>query len=475
MRSLLPLAALDATSQTSMIVFDRFLFAFTIASHIILVTASISLIAMISIAEFLSIRRNDAQYSALAARLTKVFTISFGVGTASGIVMAVELTALFPGFMTLVSQSGAITLLYAEVFAFFLETFALVLFVYYPSSLRNKLSHWVLSVLILAGALMSAVFITMLNAWMNTPTGFDISTYVNTGVVTGINPWEVFVSPSTFAELAHVLTTTLFTGFAMIGAYFAYRYIRVKDVNEKAVLAKGLKVCWVLSMILIALVGLSGGNAITTLIQQQPLKSAALEANVYGGQNLPERLFGGISNNTWSGGISIPGAQSLLAKLEAGITTLPGLKSYPPMDWPPLWVHTTFDTMVTGGVLLGLFMLGGLALWVLGKKRPYESRKMLYLQVVLGAASLAFYELGWVTDEVGRFPFIVYYVTAVNKGVMTVNQAANTSSSLFIPGLLIVVFYLALIPATFYFFSRVFNETPSMERGAWTEKGGAEH
>lgn len=448
-----------------MIVFDRFLFAFTVASHIILVTTSISLIAMISIAEFLQIRRNDAQYGALAARLTRVFTISFGVGTASGIVMAVELAALFPGFMTLVSESGAITLLYAEVFAFFLETFALVLFVYYRSSLKSRFSHWVLSVVILAGALLSAVFIVMLNAWMNTPTGFDIQTYLNTGAVTNVDPWQVFVTPSTFAELAHVLTTTLFTGFAMIGSYFAYRYIKTREAGEKAILAKGLKVCWVLGIILIVLAGLTGANEITTLIQQQPLKSAALEANVLGGQNVPEKLFGGITNGTWSGGISIPGAQSLLAKVEAGITQLPGLKSYPQQDWPPLWIHTTFDTMVTGGVVIVLFMLLGLAEWVLWKKRPYEGRKMLYLQVALGIVSLVIYELGWVTDEVGRFPYIVY-------NVLTVNEAANTSTSLLVPGLLIVVFYLVLVPATFYFYSRVFNAGLA-DSEPRSEKGGA--
>jgi cytochrome d ubiquinol oxidase subunit I len=307
----------------------------------------------------------------------------------------------------------------------------------------------------------------MLNAWMNTPTGFDIQTYLTTGMVTGVDPWQVFVTPSTFAELAHVLTTTLFTGFAMIGAYFAYRYIKVKEADEKAILAKGLKVCWILSIILIVLAVLTGANEITTLIQQQPLKSAALEANVVGGQNVPEKLFGGITNGAWSGGISIPGAQSLLAKLEAGITTLPGLSSYPQQDWPPLWVHTTFDTMVTGGVVIALFMLLGLAEWVLWKKRPYEGRRMLYLQIVLGVVSLVVYELGWVTDEVGRFPYIVY-------NVLTVNEAANTSTSLFVPGLLIVVFYLVLVPVTFHFYSRVFNKAPA-DSDAWSEKGGADN
>jgi cytochrome d ubiquinol oxidase subunit I len=116
--------------------------------------------------------------------------------------------------------------------------------------------------------------------------------------------------------------------------------------------------------------------------------------------------------------------------------------------------------MIFGGAAVGVFLLVGLLLWVM-KRKPYESRGMLCVQVVMGAASLVFYELGWVTDEVGRFPSIVY-------GVLNVDQAANTTPSLFIPGLLIVAFYLVLLPATFYFFARVFNSARSQERG----KGG---
>ena len=118
----IPLPAQESSSplldSSTLVAFDRFLFAFTIASHIILVATSISLIVVISIAEFLAIRKNDKFYGVLSKRLSKVFVISFGVGTASGIVMAVELVTLFPSFMTLVAETGVISLLYGEVFAF---------------------------------------------------------------------------------------------------------------------------------------------------------------------------------------------------------------------------------------------------------------------------------------------------------------------------------------------------------------------
>ncbi len=188
-----------------MLAFVRFLFAFSIGSHILLVSTSIVLIITISIAEFLSIRRGDEAYETLARRLTKMFVVSFGVGTASGIVMAVELVALFPTFMTLAAQTGVIVLFYAEIFAFFLEVLALVLYVYYWNSFRSRYVHWGVSIFVVLGTVLSAVFITMVNAWMNTPNGFDIATFINSGFMTvsGVQPWVGFLTSSTVSEVFH--------------------------------------------------------------------------------------------------------------------------------------------------------------------------------------------------------------------------------------------------------------------------------
>lgn len=448
--------------------FDRFLFAFSIGSHIILVTMSITLIIMISAAEFIGIRRNNHYYTTLARRLTKVFVISFGVGTASGIVMAVELLNLFPGFMTLVSETGVIALFYAEVFAFFLETIALVIYVYYRDAFRGKYTHWILSIFVAAGTIGSAVFITMVNSWMNSPNGFNIPLFVSTGKLASINPWAPFLTPTTLAQIAHVITTTIFTGSMFIGAYFALRYIKTRDPEEKIFFKGGLKLAGASSIVFIVLSGITGSHEMGALLLNQPLKYAALDLNLHPGSGMPERLFGYLVNGQFVGGLEIPNVQALLAQFETGISYLPGLIQYPQSDWPPLWVHTTFDIMVSGGMILGLFLFIYFVLWAM-KKKPYERKFILYGQGVLGAASLIVYELGWVTDEVGRQPWIVY-------NVMRVSSAANYTTSLLVPGFLIVAFYLFLLPTTFYFFSRVFNGTPlSVELKKGYEEGGVNY
>jgi cytochrome d ubiquinol oxidase subunit I len=435
----------------TMLAFARFLFAFTIGSHILLVSTSISLIVLISVAEYLSIRQKDGVYDRLARRLSKVFVVSFGIGTASGIVMAVELVTLFPKFMTLVAQTGVIVLFYAEVFAFFLEVLALVLYVYYWNSFRRKWVHWGVSLLIASGTIISAVFITMVNAWMNTPNGFDIATYIGSGLTTvsQVEPWAAFMTSSAASQVIHVLVTTLFAGTMVVGSYFAFWYLRSRDQGDRAMLGRAMKILGVVATITILLSGLTGSNEMATLLSGQPLKYAALDANINPGANLPDRFFGTIVNGTYVGGFSVTGMQSLLAHFETGLSELPGLSQFPTSTWPPLLVHTTFNIMTVGGIALGLFFFAYFV-GILRRKKPNESRLFLILWIPLAVLAAIVYELGWATDEIGRQPWIVY-------NVMSVGQAANTSPSIFVPGILVVLFYLLMVPSAFYLYARVFK------------------
>ena len=407
----------------SMAEFDRFLFAFTVGSHIILVTMSISIILLLTILEGLKLRRNNSAYADLIHRLKRVFVIFFGIGTASGIVMAMELVGLFPGFMTVVSMTGVINLFYAEVFAFFLETIALVLYVYFEGVFKWKYTDFVLSFVVLSGTLVSAVFITMVNSWMNTPNGFNTADFPS---ITGVSPWAPFLTPSTFAQVMHVLVTTIFTGAMMMGAFFAYKYLKDTDSGERILDRIIVRITSVTSIVGIVLAGLTGTNEMADVLVNQPLKYAAFDLNYNSGSNMPERLFGGLQNGNFVYGLQIPGLQSLLATIETGKTVLPGLTQYPQSTWPPLLVHTTFDVMVAGGLILGVFLFIVFLSFVL-RKDFLRYRFILYAQILAGAFSLIVYELGWVTDEVGRQPWIIYQV-------MKVSKAANYSTGLLIPG-----------------------------------------
>ncbi len=432
----------------SMVDFDRFLFAFTIGSHILLVSVSIALALLLSVFEFLSARTSDRYYAAFARRLIRPFVVSFGVGTASGIVMAVELVNLFPKFMTLVSETGVIGVFYVEVFAFFAETIFLVVYVYFGRSFTRRYARWWLTVPIVIGTLLSAVLITMVNAWMNTPNGFDIGAFMATGAVTGVNPWAPFLTTSTGYEVFQVTVGVPLAGIMLIGGYFALRHLRARDPDERTLFRKGLRVTVALALILVVLTILAGILEIEGLYTYQPLKYAAIELNPYPGTGLSENLFGWLSGMSVVGALQIPGLQGALGHG----AYLPGLSQYPSSEWPPLIIHDLFDAMVLGGVLIGLFLLVFAALWVT-HRRPFDKRSLAYGFAFFGVLTELVMELGWATDEIGRQPWIIYQV-------MPVASAANYSSALLVPGILIIAFYFLLVPLTFYFMVRVFNGRP---------------
>ena len=429
--------------MTSVVAFERFLMGYTLGAHILIVTMSIALSVIISIAELMSLRLKDAYYEAIAKRFSKALVIFFAVGTASGTVLAVELFSLWPNFMVFIAKVDILPFYY-EVFAFFLETVSLVLYVYYWDAFENRYKHWALSLFVAVGTVMSAVFITMINAFMNTPSGF---TLVN-GQPTNINPLAAVANPSAFIEISHVVTTTIAAGSFLLLAYLGYSYLKDKAEESRRFYGKAISLAAVVGFVALVLAGISGDSSARMLISLQPLKYAAIELNLHPAINAPERIGGIFVNGHVEYYISIPGLQSFLAFLSFNSKAqVPGLSMAPSSLWPPLFVHLTFDVMVGGGTLVGLFSLYLMYLIIIRRKIP-TGKIALYGMLVSGILLQIVYDAGWVTDEVGRQPWIIY-------NVMTVAQAANTSPSVIPLGIAIVIFYLIVVPFTFYFAARV--------------------
>ena len=439
--------------------FDRFFFAFSIGSHVLLVTLTIALAFFISVVEFLGIRKRDQDYEILARRMSKALIIIFAIGTASGTMIAIELFALFPKFMDVVGQV-AILPFYAEVFAFFLESIALVMYFYFWDRFKNRYTHWVLSLFVTIGTTLSAIFITMINSWMNTPNGFNLAAFKTSGVLSNINPFAVFNTTSTWSEEFHVVTTTFAAGSFAILAYFLLKILK-SDGKFIPMLKKGAVVAASTAAASIILAGLSGTLTASMLITVQPLKYAAIELNLFKtSTSAPEMIGGILINGIPKFYITIPHLQNLLAfPLTLGKGTVPGLYEFNPSTWPPLFIHLTFDVMVLGGTLIGLFMFF-LILFLILRKNPLERKFFIYGGVIAGILAELVYDSGWVTDEVGRQPWIIY-------NEMTVTQAANTSPSIIPLGIGIMIFYIVVIPFSIYYIARVmrFDEVPESPKG----------
>ncbi|WP_170008676.1 cytochrome ubiquinol oxidase subunit I [Bacillus fonticola] len=418
--------------------------ALTLGFHIIYATIGVGLPIMISIAEFIGIKRNDPYYRLLARRWARGFTITVAVGVVTGTAIGLQLSMLWPSFMQVAGQVIALPL-FMETFAFFFEAIFLGIYLYTWDRFKNPWYHWLLTIPVVIGATGSAFFITTVNAFMNAPQGFDL---VN-GVLTNIRPLEAMFNPATPTKVFHVVASSYLTASFILAAIAAFAYLRG---NRGAYVTKALKLTMVTSFLFAGLTAFAGDLSAKYLAEYQPVKLAAAEWHFETEENADLVLFGTLNEeNEVENAIRLPGVLSFLAGGSFD-TEVIGLNEFPENEIPPLWVHYMFDLMVTIGMytmaISGLFIL----LWWWKKGNPFN-KPLLALVVAGGPLAMLAIEFGWVYAEVGRQPWIL-------NGIMTVAEGATKSGDVGITLVMFAALYAVLGTVSTVVLVRMFKKKP---------------
>ncbi|UHA75907.1 cytochrome ubiquinol oxidase subunit I [Paenibacillus sp. 481] len=424
----------------------RALFGTSMAFHIMFATLSVGFSLMIFCAELMYWRKKDRDYAILAKRWTKALGILLGVAIPSGTIVGVMMGLIWPGFMEYVGQVIALPF-QIEIWAFFFEALFMSIYIYAADRLSPSMR--LLSVFfVMLGATASAVMITSAQAWMNTPTGFDLVD----GKVTNVDPWAAVFNPSFLTSAQHVVTTSYMTGAFFIVTAAAYkllkRGIEQREVNYHR---KSLMIGLIIGLVMSFLTSLNGHAAAQSLHVHNPEKLAAAES-LFDTQTHAPLVLGGIPDpeaQTVHYGLEIPWALSFLAG-NSFDTEVKGLNDFPREDWPPLYSHTLFNLMVVIGS--GLIALSGAALlwkiWTRKQQRPFP-RWLIHLFVWTGPLSMLAIEIGWVFSCSARQPWTIYHVLRTSDAALK----SDIMGSLFM--LFVSVYVLLLIVTTivmrFYF------------------------
>jgi cytochrome bd ubiquinol oxidase subunit I len=146
--------------------------AMSLAFHIVFAAIGMAMPFLMVIAEWRWIRSGNATYLVLAQRWAKGTAILFAVGAVSGTVLSFELGLLWPKFM---EWAGSIIGMpfSLEGFAFFMEAIFLGIYLYGWNRVGRR-AHLVAGVIVAVSGAASGIFVTIANAWMNTPTGFRL-------------------------------------------------------------------------------------------------------------------------------------------------------------------------------------------------------------------------------------------------------------------------------------------------------------
>src|SRR5437764_5293339 len=166
----------------------------SLAFHIIFAVVGIAMPVMMVVAERRWQVTGHAIYLDLAQRWAKGTAILFAVGAVSGTVLSFELGLLWPRFMEF---AGAIIGMpfSLEGFAFFTEAIFLGIYLYGWDKIPPK-AHWLSGVMVAASGAASAVLVTLANAWMNTPVGFEYAMLGGQVHILSVDPLRAMASPS---------------------------------------------------------------------------------------------------------------------------------------------------------------------------------------------------------------------------------------------------------------------------------------
>src|SRR5258708_26163451 len=155
------------------ILLARLQFAFTVSFHIIFPAMSIGLASYLAVLEGLWLRTGRAVYRELFFFWSKIFAVAFGMGVVSGVVMSYEFGANWAGFSRVAGAVSGPLLAYEVLTAFFLEAGFLGIMLFGWKRVGPRL-HFLATLLVAIGTLMSAFWILSSNIWMQTPQGVDL-------------------------------------------------------------------------------------------------------------------------------------------------------------------------------------------------------------------------------------------------------------------------------------------------------------
>ncbi|HKU67903.1 MAG TPA: cytochrome ubiquinol oxidase subunit I, partial [Candidatus Baltobacteraceae bacterium] len=190
------------------VIADRIQFAFTIMFHYLFPIGTMGIGPFIAWYTVKGVRKNDEQALSLARFLTKIFTINFAIGVVTGIPMEFQFGTNWAVFS---SRAGSIvgqTLAMESVYAFFLESVFLGVFLYGGRRLSRGFYAFS-AVAIWAGSWLSGFFIVATDAWMQHPVGYAIG---KGGVIELRSIEAVLLSPFAWWQFAHVMTGAVLTG-----------------------------------------------------------------------------------------------------------------------------------------------------------------------------------------------------------------------------------------------------------------------
>ncbi len=388
----------------------RLQFALTVMFHYLFPILTMGLGFFIALLSTLELVTGESRYGAAAKFWAKIFAINFALGVVTGIPLEFEFGTNWSRFSSYGGSVFGQTLPMEGVYAFFLESGFLGLFLFGEGRV-SRVVHWLAGVGVAVGSLLSGYFIIAVNAWMQHPVGYRLA---SDGTLHLVSFWAVLLNPYAGWQYAHTINGALLAAAYVMGAVGAFyllcgRHLEFGRQTVKMAIVAGT----ILSLTQLFPTGDFNG---ADVVQYQPVKLAAMEGLFKTQQGAPLAIIG-MPDTTRArllDPIFVPDTLSFLAYGNFH-ATVKGLTDYPRDLWPPVdLTYYAYHIMVgLGTIFIAQMLLGLFLLW---RRRLYSARWFLWTLMLALPFPYIANEAGWMVTEVGRQPWLVYGLLKTSAG-----------------------------------------------------------
>jgi cytochrome bd ubiquinol oxidase subunit I len=409
----------------SALLVHRLHFAFTVTFHYLFPQLTMGLAPLIVVLKTLALKRNDATYNEAARFWAKIFGINFVLGVVTGIPMEFQFGTNWSHFSRFAGGVIGQTLAMEGMFAFFLESAFLGLFLYGEKKLSPK-AHWWSAVAVFVGSWLSGYFIIATDAWMQHPTGYAMAP---DGSVQLTSFWQLVLNPWAGWQYLHNMSGAVITGAFAMASIGAFYLLWGKFVEHGRIFLKvGVIAACIASVFQLFPTGDGQGRMVAL---HQPATLAAMEALFKGQPGAPLVIIGqpNVTERKIDNPILVPNMLSMLTYRRWG-AHVEGLNAFRQDQWPdniPLLYYSYHIMVGLGTIFIAITIVAALLLW---RGTLYRSKWMLWILMLSLPFPYIANTAGWMTAELGRQPWLVYGLMRTADGYSKTVSAGNGTFTL---------------------------------------------
>lgn len=416
------------------VLLSRIQYSLTSMFHYIYPPLSIGLGLMLVIMEGFYLKTKLPLYKRMVKFWSGVFALTFALGVATGLVQLFGFGTNWASYSRFVGDVFGSALGAEGVFAFFLESGFLGVMLFGWNRVSPKM-HYFSTWMVALGAHFSALWIVVANSWMQTPAGFKVVGEGEQARAVVTDFWQMIFNPSSVDRVLHVIFGCWLSGVFLVFSIAGYYYLKKKHLE----FAKAcMKIALPVAALTLTLQLLSAHSSARVVARHQPAKLAAMEGLYETEKNAPLSVIGWVDQkNKTLYGLKIPSLLSYLAYGDAE-KAVTGLNDIPEDERPPVQiVYQAYHLMIW---MWGFMVLTTFFAFIY-RKKLVDAKWTLRAMVASVIFPLIANQVGWVTAEVGRQPWLVYKILRTYQGVSKSLVASQVAWSL---GMLIAIYALLL-------------------------------